>query len=405
MAEAIGENEISAVAGLVKDDEVLKLSREFIRIPSTYGQEKELAEHIYGILESWGLRPRFVPVKGYGPCVICTVGGGTKRSVVLNGHMDTVEVKEGWKYNPFGAVVQKGFLYGLGALDMKSGLAGLMVALKTVADSGLQMKSGIAFHAVPGEEDNGIGTRTLIARGHMRRAKAAIVGEGFGGLRAITNARRGACYYDIDVLGKSSHGATPDLGVNAVTDAARIVCALERMKMRTAPGVLSDDFKPLKETQTIYGISGGSHSISVPDRCSLSMVRYPLPGMSTEIREELASAISALELESSIVIRCREDPGHVYESFLTAPDSDLVRTARKWVKKHTGATPTLVCGVSEADDNKIAELAKVPVISLGPGERGQLAKYHQPNEAISTQQLGTAARIYCSTVLDLARTP
>lgn len=401
----ITDAQISKVASAVKDADVLRLSRDMIKIPSVYRHEKELAEFVTSTLEDWGLRPKQVPVREYGPCVVCTVGKGARRTIVLNGHTDTVEVKEGWSHDPFSARVQDGFLYGLGSLDMKSGLGALMIALKTIADSGLSMRSGVAFHAVSGEEDNGIGTRTLIAKGHMKGAKAAIVGEGFGGLSAITNARRGAAYYDIDILGKSAHGATPHLGVNAVTDAAKLVMALERMKMRSAPGILSDEFEPLKETQTVYGISGGSHSISVPDKCSVNMVRHPLPSMSTEIREELASTIRDLGLESSVVISRREDPGHMYESFVTAPDSDLVRTARKWVKKHTGTTPTLVCGVSEADDNKIAEMAKVPVICLGPGERGQLAKYHQPNEAISTQQLGTAARIYCSTILDLARTP
>ncbi|MBN1678006.1 MAG: M20/M25/M40 family metallo-hydrolase [Candidatus Thermoplasmatota archaeon] len=405
MRNAIDDSRIFEVASSVKDDEVLRLSQDLIRIPSIYGQEKELAEHIAGTLEGWGLRMKTVPVKGYGPCVVCAVGKGAKRSIVLNGHMDTVEVKEGWSHDPFGAKVQGGFLYGLGALDMKSGLAALMIAFRTIADSGLPLRSGVTFQAVSGEEDNGIGTRTLISRGFLKGAKAAIVGEGFGGLRVITNARRGASYYDIDLLGRSAHGATPELGVNAVADAARVVVALDNMKMKTAPNLLSEELKPLRETQTVLNISGGSFSLSVPDRCSVNLVRFTLPNRRTDAREELASVIRALRLGSSTVISLKEDPGDLYHPYLTSPASDLVRTASKWVGKHAGASPKLVCGVSEADDNKIAELGNVPVICLGPGERGRLAKYHQPDEAISTRQLGLAARIYCSTVLELARTP
>jgi succinyl-diaminopimelate desuccinylase len=403
--EAIDDKRISALAESVKDDEVLRLSREFVRIPSIYGKENDLAEHIHGVLDKWGMQPKLVPVRGYGPCVVCTVGKGARRSIVLNGHMDTVEVKEGWKRDPFGAKVQGGFLYGLGALDMKSGLAALMIAMRVIADSGLKLRSSVTFQAVSGEENNGIGTRTLISKGFMKGAKAAIVGEGFGGLSAITNARRGAYYYDIDLLGRSAHGATPNLGVNAVSDAARVVCALNKMDMRMAPGLLSDDFRPLRETQTVLNISGGSFSLCVPDKCSVNLVRFALPGVKTDAREQLASVIRSLKLQSSAVITLKEDPGDLYHPYLTPPSSELVRTAGKWVKKHTGITPKLVCGVSEADDNKIAEMTRTPVICLGPGERGRFAKYHQPDEAISTKQLGVAAKIYCSTALELAKMP
>ncbi len=403
--EAIDDDQISTLAGSIKDDEILRLSREFIKIPSIYRKEDDLAEHVHSVLDKWGLHPKLVPVKGYGPCVICTVGKGARRSIVLNGHMDTVEVKEGWAHDPFGAKVQGGFLYGLGALDMKSGLAALMVALRAIADSGLKLSSSVAFHAVSGEEDNGIGTRTLISKGFMRGAKAAIVGEGFGGLSAITNARRGAYYYDIDLLGRSAHGAAPSLGVNAVTDAARVVCALDGMEMKKAHGLLSDDFRPLRETQTVLNISGGSFSLSVPDRCSVNLVRFAVPGGKADAREQLASVIRSLKLQSSAVITLKEDPGDLYHPYLTPPGSEIVKTASKWVRRHTRVAPRLVCGVSEADDNKIAEMTRTPVICLGPGERGRFAKYHQPDEAISTKQLGVAARIYCSTVLDLARTP
>lgn len=404
MHDIVDDSQISNATHAVKDAEVLKLSRDMIRIPSVYRHENELAEFVAGTLEGWGLRAKLVPVKGYGPCVVCSFVKGAKRNIVLNGHMDTVEVKEGWSHDPFGAKIHGGFLYGLGSLDMKSGLAALMVALKTIADSGLPMRSGVAFHAVPGEEDNGIGARTLISKGHMKCAKAAIVGEGFGGLFAITNARRGAYYYDIDLLGRSAHGATPHMGLNAVADASKVVCALERMEMKSVPGTLSDDFQPLRETQTVYGICGGSHSISVPDRCTINLVRYTLPGRHVDPCDQLASSIRALRLKSSVLIRRRYDAGHMYEPYFTPPGSDLVRTAAKWVRRHTGVSPTLVCGVSEADDNKIAEMTGIPVICLGPGEKGRLAKYHQPDEAISIMQLGTAARIYCSTVLELAMT-
>ncbi len=396
------EKDLCGIAETIDEKDVLRLAQEFVRIPSVYKQEHKLGKYIFRKLESWGLPAELVPVEGYGPCVVSRLGTGKRPSVILNGHMDTVEVKEGWKHDPFGAKVEKGFMYGLGSLDMKSGLAALMVAFRAVAESGVRLDCDLVFQAVTGEEDNAAGTRTLICRGDFKRAKAAIVGEGFGGLKAITNGRRGSNYFDIDVIGRSAHGALPHNGVNAVVDASRIVLELGKMKMPKAAGVMADDFRPLQETQTVLRIEGGSNSLSVPERCYIKMTRFTVPGRKGDVREELASAIDALGLESSVILTYKDDPGNLYPPYQTSPDSHLVKTASKWIEHHTGEAPRLVCGVSEADDNKIAADTGVPVICMGPGERGKMSRYHQPEEAISIGQLGTVAKVYCTTVLDLA---
>jgi len=403
MSTAQIDQRLCEIAETIDQKDVLRLAQGFVRIPSIYKQEHRLAKHIASILDGWGLGAELVPVEGYGPCVVSRLGTGKRSRIVLNGHMDTVEVKEGWKHDPFGAKIEKGFMYGLGTLDMKSGLAALMVAFRAVAESGIKLECDVNFQAVTGEEDNAAGTRTLISRGEFRRAKAAIVGEGFGGLRAITNGRRGSNYFDIDVIGRSAHGALPHNGVNAVVDASKIICALGKMKMQKARGVMADDFRPLQETQTVLKIEGGSNSLSVPERCYIKMTRFTVPGRKGSVRDELASAIDALGLESSVILTYKDDPGNYYPPYQTYPDSPLVRTASKWIRHHTGEAPKLVCGVSEADDNKIAADTGVPVICMGPGERGKMSRYHQPEEAISVEQLGTVAKAYCTTVLDLAR--
>jgi succinyl-diaminopimelate desuccinylase len=390
-------------ADTIDEKEVLRLSRELVRIPSIYKQEHRLAKHIASRLDRWGLSAELVPVEGYGPCVVSRLGTGKRPTIVLNGHMDTVEVKQGWKHDPFGATVEKGLLYGLGALDMKCGLAALMIALRAVAESGAKLECDVSFQAVTGEEDNAAGTRTLMSRGEFKRAKAAIVGEGFGGLRAITNGRRGSNYFDIDVVGRSAHGALPHMGVNAVVDASRIVCALGKMKMPKAPGVMADSFRPLQETQTVLKIEGGSHSLSVPEKCCIKMTRFTVPGRSGNVRDELASMVDSLDLDSSVFITYLDDPGNLYLPYQTSSDSHLVKTASKWIRHYTGEAPRLVCGVSEADDNKIAADTGVPVICMGPGETGKMARYHQSEEAISVKQLGTVTKVYCTTILDLAK--
>lgn len=379
-------------------DELLTLSQELIRIPSVYTQEAKIADFIYELLNEWGFKPRKVPVPGHGPCIVAEHGDPAAPSIVLNGHMDTVEVMSGWKHDPFGADVEDGVLFGLGALDMKCGLASLMVTLKTLAGSDALRGHRIMFQAVPGEEDLGIGTRTLIREGFFRNAEAVIIGEGFGSLRAVTNGRRGGSYYDFHVLGQSAHGATPHLGKNAAVDAARLVCALEQMSLLQSEELVSDAFDPLRETQTVLSIHGGGISLSVPDRCVVSIVRCTIPGGRTDILPDLEALVSELSLECEVDIQFKDGPGDFYKPYLTDPKEPLVQSAMGSIADITGTKPTVVCGVSEADDNIVAEETGLPVICMGPGETGDMARYHRPEECITVSQLPLALEAYRSTV-------
>ena len=395
---------IRQVADSIEPGEVIDLAREMIRIPSVYKQEEKMARFVHRRLSRWGFKPAFVSVPGYGPDVVAEIGPRDAPSIVFNGHMDTVEVMAGWKHDPLGAEIEGGMLYGLGSLDMKCGLACLMIAMRTIFDNGMAKKTRIMFQGVTGEEDCGMGTRTLVETGKFRKAKAAILGEGFGGLRAVTNSRRGASYYDIVVQGKAAHGASPEKGINAIEDAARIVQALSGMKMKKGSGRLADDFVPVLESQTVLRISGGKTSLSVPEQCSLYLVRYSLPGNPEDASRLLSSVIKELHLRSKVTVKMQTGL-HQYHSFLTSPESDLVKAARQSISICTGRKPRLVTGVSEADDNIIAYETGTPVICMGPGESGALAKYHQPEEAISIPQIGTAARAIAMTAMTLMRAP
>lgn len=393
-----GRESLSGNDNQIEAEELLSLSRDMIRIPSVYTKEHEISRFIFEKLETWGFYPRRVPVEGHGPCVIAQVGNPELPSIVLNGHMDTVEVMDGWIHDPFGAVVEDGKLYGLGALDMKCGLASLMVAFRSLSSSGRLRDHSLKFQAVSGEEYIGAGTRAVIASGELRNAEAVIVGEGFGGLRAVTNGRRGGSYFDLEIQGKSAHGAAPHLGVNAVVDACRLVAEIEKMEMSSTKGIMADDFSPLRESQTVLSISGGGVSLSVPDRCTVRIVRCTIPGGKIDITNDLEAVVEDAGLRSKVIIRFEEGDEHLYLPYQTDPESPLVAAAVEAVERHTGAKPALVSGVSEADDNIVSKELGVPVICVGPGESGEMARYHKPEECITISQLPTATNIYCSIV-------
>ncbi len=389
----------------IDGEEVLDLSKKLIQIPSIYGKEAAIAEFIDSWLRESGFTPGKIDVPDHGPDVVASFGSRSNPKIVLTGHMDTVEVMNGWRHDPFGAVVEDGLLYGLGSLDMKCGLAAMMLAFRRLANSDLADHAHVCFQAVSGEERLGDGTRKLIESGALDGASAVIVGEGFGGLKVATVGRRGGSYYDIDVQGVSSHGAIPHRGVNAIEDASKVITAISDMPMSKTDGVLSDELRPLSESQTVLRISGGSWSLSVPEKCSIRVVRCTIPGGKVDISDEFVSVIDGLSLKSKVSVKLNTNPKELYHPYMTPQDSPLVQAVSKVLKGIVGTEPTLVCGVSEADDNLIAHALKIPTICMGPGETGDMARYHQPEEAISVAQLGPAANAYYELVRELVNRP
>ncbi len=385
----------------IEAKDVIRMSQGLIRIPSVYHNEASAGKFICDRLRMWGFKPKLVPVDKFGPSVVCEVGPRNAPSIVFNGHMDTVEVMDGWIHDPFGAKIENGMLYGLGALDMKCGIAGMMHAFKAIAGSDAVRRTRFVFQAVTGEEDTGYGTWELVKSGAFRGAKAVIVGEGFGGLQSVTVGRRGSSYFDIDVLGRSAHGATPERGINAIADASKLVNALELLVLRQSKDMVGDDFKPLRESHTVLKIQGGKDSLSVPEKCYIYLVNYPLPGFKDTMEADLKRLALKLKLRSRVEVKMRTGI-HLYHPYRTPENSALVLAASKALRRETGISPKLLYGLSEADDNIIAHELGIPTVCFGAGESGSLAKYHEPEEAVSVSQIGPAARAYAYTALSLA---
>ncbi|MEO1103083.1 MAG: M20/M25/M40 family metallo-hydrolase, partial [Pseudomonadota bacterium] len=104
-------------------------------------------------------------------------GTGGGRSLMLTGHVDVVpaEPLAAWTTNPFTPVVRDGFVHGRGTVDMKGGIASMLMALEFLAETGVKLAGDVVFTTVVDEEIGGMGSLAMVDRGW--RADAGILTE------------------------------------------------------------------------------------------------------------------------------------------------------------------------------------------------------------------------------------
>ncbi len=98
--------------------------KRMIAIDSVLPHEQLLAEFIAEEIRIMGLKPEWHEVSPGRPNVYASVQFGEGgRFMSFSGHSDTVGAASDWETDPFSAYEKDGRIYGLGAINMKSGLA------------------------------------------------------------------------------------------------------------------------------------------------------------------------------------------------------------------------------------------------------------------------------------------
>ena len=159
---------------------------------------------------------------------------GANRSFGFNGHTDVVPVGDlaAWKYDPFGAVIEEGWLYGRGATDMKSGVAAFVAAAVDFVRQ--SPPSGAIVIAITGDEEDVAKDGTLALLDWMaangERMSHCLVGEPtspnhMGEMMKI--GRRGSLTAHFTAHGLQGHAAYPHRAKNPMSALAKLMVALE----------------------------------------------------------------------------------------------------------------------------------------------------------------------------------
>ena len=197
------------------------LSRRLVRYNTANppGNELECANYLKTLLERGGLSVEILGPSPHRPNLIARLPGlGRAAPLLLQGHMDVVPASgDGWQHPPFEGVIEDGWLWGRGALDMKTGIAMMVCALLRAKSEGTPPPGDVILALVSDEETGGSSGARYLVEHHPERIAGVqyAIGE-FGGFTSylggrpfhpIMVAEKQVCRLQATVRGTGGHGA------------------------------------------------------------------------------------------------------------------------------------------------------------------------------------------------------
>ena len=326
---------------------------------------------------------RIIDADGRPSVVAIARGTGGGRSIILNGHLDTVGV-EGMA-DPFQPRVEGGRMYGRGSIDMKASVAAMMVTLARARS--MRLRGDVVMTAVADEEAFSVGTSAVLDAGVT--ADAAIVTEPTSG--DVVVAHKGFAWADVIARGRAAHGSLPAEGIDAITKMGGFLKGLEDLQaeLATQPG------DPMLGPGSVHAstITGGREMSSYPATCHLGVERRTIPG-------ETAQGFVA-ELEG-IAERCRQaDPDFRAEINLTFDrqafsidaDHEIVELVKAVTTQTTGREPP-VCGRAGWMDAALLSECSIPTVIYGPAG----GDFHGDNEWVDVASIDVCADVLTNVI-------
>lgn len=370
---------MSTILEHIQDHEAIELTRQLIRIPSFLWQETDIgrwladwmSERGYDVeLQEVALRDGGVTHQAIG---VLRGGGGPK--LMFCGHTDTsdwngdVFRRDQWRYDPFGAEIDGGMLYGLGALNMKAGLASMLIAGEAMRRSGARLKGDLILACVVAETGGGVGALHLIESGC--RPDYCIVTE--AGNLDVGVISVGYAQGKIRVLGEFKHRAPY---VNPIEKATKVIDAFSpsyvQIPAKADGGWLRYQPHPLIPGYPSMAIREIEH---YQDMTTLTFDLRIIPGMTEDtVREDMQARLDQIseedgEFQYELLIPQSEQQPNMPAREATPPDAPVVKELIAAHKQVTGDEPRIGAGhrIGATADSCHFKGVGIACVEYGPG--------------------------------------
>jgi acetylornithine deacetylase/succinyl-diaminopimelate desuccinylase-like protein len=404
----------------ISAEAVRQVLMDLVDIPSPTGREAAVAHYLVERMRKAGLDTDLPLVdRGRPNAVGHRRGRGDGLNLLFTGHMDTSYAGDedylaGEGFKPK-AVFRDGWVWGLGANNMKSGLAAALVAIEAIVKADIALDGDISFAGVVGEIEKtaveefqgieysgyGVGTRHLVTHGVT--ADFALLAEPTGLRIAIANM--GCIWLRITVGGTVAHSALASRP--NVVNAIAVMHELQRDVAEWARVYeTAHIFMGERPNVTIAAIRGGApwRLSRNPHSCSLYLDIRTVPGQTVDdVKRDLRKVLRGFAQRTGTP----EPALHVYVS-----DPPTVLDDKLPIVQALGAAQATVMGERVAPiirrpgaDTVHLTAYGVPCVAFGPGGRmfpnTGSAGMHAVGEHVLIDDCVAAARIYLALALDL----
>jgi acetylornithine deacetylase/succinyl-diaminopimelate desuccinylase-like protein len=317
------------------EEEVTGFLSDLIRINTTNppGNETEAAKYLAGSMEKEGFKTElFESSPGRGSVVTRLKGSGEKPSLLLLSHLDVVAANpKEWSVDPFAGAVREGFVWGRGALDMKSMTAMEVMIMKLLKRNNVKLKGDVILAATADEEKGGEEGAGWLVRNHPDKVRADyVINEGGGmaipiygrNIFTIQTAEKGILWFRVKAKGRPGHGSIPGAADNAIMRMNKVVERLGnyRAKITLVPTVKEFLTEAARENSLLQqGVSLLFANPEAADRV-LDMIAETDKAMAEEVRAMLRMTVTPtiinggvkeniIPSECEAVFDCRILPG------------------------------------------------------------------------------------------------
>lgn len=362
----------------------LELAQQIIRIDSVTPDDKGCQDLLMQRLSSIGFENESMVFDDV--TNLWSRRGNDGPLLAFAGHTDVVPTGEpsNWKFPPFDASIEDGFLHGRGAADMKGSIAAFITACERFIENHPDHKGSIALLITSDEEGPAInGTVKVVETLEARNEKIdwCLVGEPTSTTKVgdvIKNGRRGSLGAELTIHGKQGHVAYPHLARNPVhlfAPALTELCSIEWDQ--------GNDFFPATTFQ-VSNINGGTGATNViPGELHVMFnFRFSTEVTDGQLREKVEAILNKHNLDYTINWNLSGLP------FLTQP-GELVNAIQAAIKDTCGYETELSTSGGTSDGRFIAPTG-AQVVELGPLN----ATIHQVNECVAIDDLDKLSTIY-----------
>jgi len=406
-----------------KRDELVALTRDLIRIPTTNppGEYYEDCTRFLGErLADRGFDVTYIRATGaIGDSdryprtnVIARWSGGSGPAVHFNSHIDVVAPGSGWTFDPFAAEVVGDRIYGRGACDMKGGLAASVIAVEALIELAPDLPGTLEISGTADEESGGYGgVAHLSELGYFSppRVDHVIIPEPLNKDR-VCLGHRGVWWAEIETLGRIAHGSMPFLGDCAVRHMGAVIRAFEDelfpalAAKRTAMPVVPEGAK--QSTLNINSLHGGLQegfdglpAPLVPDSCRMVIDRrFLIEESLDEVKAEVRRILESLSRQRDRFDYRLRDLFEVHPS-LTSQDAPVVTSVGRAVQTVLAKPPEFVVSPGTYDQKHIDRIGRLKdCIAYGPGI---LDLAHQVDEYVEITDMLDSAKVMAVAAWDL----